>query len=197
MNKKIFFSTLSILSALAMMGGATFAYFTDYRVSQNNNFSAGTLKLDINQNPTGYSAFNVSDLQPEDSKGRCLEIDNTGNLDFNYKFSAVQNNTPTHNLSDVLTLQLDRWNGDGAPAEADCNAESQNIKWGDGSVYNGPLKTLLTNSEKLGPLKATEKAYYRITVSWPSGENDKDYQGATASYNFIINAFQLSDPAGQ
>jgi predicted ribosomally synthesized peptide with SipW-like signal peptide len=45
MNIRIALSSLSILTALALMGGATFAFFSDVGTSNNNVFAAGTFDL--------------------------------------------------------------------------------------------------------------------------------------------------------
>ena len=45
MNKKIAMSGLSIFAALAVMGGATFAAFTDTATATNNTFASGNADL--------------------------------------------------------------------------------------------------------------------------------------------------------
>jgi predicted ribosomally synthesized peptide with SipW-like signal peptide len=47
MNKKIALSSLSIMAALALIGGATFAFFSDTETSTGNTFTAGSLDLQI------------------------------------------------------------------------------------------------------------------------------------------------------
>lgn len=49
-NKKIAFSLISIVSALAIMGGATFAYFSSQATSTDNVFGSGTLELLLDDN---------------------------------------------------------------------------------------------------------------------------------------------------
>lgn len=46
-NRKIAFSALSIVSALSLMTGATFAFFSNTATSSANTFSAGSLNLQI------------------------------------------------------------------------------------------------------------------------------------------------------
>ncbi|KKU92465.1 MAG: hypothetical protein UY21_C0001G0088 [Microgenomates group bacterium GW2011_GWA1_48_10] len=50
-NRKIAFSVISILSALALMGGATFAYFSDTSTATNNSFTTGNADLKIATDP--------------------------------------------------------------------------------------------------------------------------------------------------
>lgn len=47
MNKKIFLSAASILTALALIAGATYAYFSDVGTSSNNVFASGTFDLKL------------------------------------------------------------------------------------------------------------------------------------------------------
>ena len=55
MNKKIFLSGVSILSALVLMGAATFAFFNDVASSNNNTFSSGTFALSIRDDNEGFT----------------------------------------------------------------------------------------------------------------------------------------------
>ncbi len=47
MNSKIALSAISILASLALVGGATFALFSDVATSSDNTFATGTLNLQI------------------------------------------------------------------------------------------------------------------------------------------------------
>jgi predicted ribosomally synthesized peptide with SipW-like signal peptide len=53
MNKKIALSSLSIMAALALIGGATFAFFSDTETSTGNTFTAGAIDLQIDN--TSYA----------------------------------------------------------------------------------------------------------------------------------------------
>ena len=84
MNTKIALSGLSILATLALVGGATFAFFSDTETSTGNTLSAGEIDLKIdnvsylnkvlNTGTTwrefddlpGHLFFNFSDLKPGD-----------------------------------------------------------------------------------------------------------------------------------
>ncbi len=47
MNRNIALSALSVLTTFALIGGATFAFFSDVGTSTGNTFSAGTLDLKL------------------------------------------------------------------------------------------------------------------------------------------------------
>ena len=49
-NRKIAMSGMSIIASLALMGGATFAFFSDSAASTGNTFAAGTIDLQLDDN---------------------------------------------------------------------------------------------------------------------------------------------------
>lgn len=75
-KKQIGIGVLSAALGLAMIGGGTYAYFSDEEVSQNT-FTAGT--LDLSAEPT--EIINLDNLKPGDSMIRTFELQNNGTLD--------------------------------------------------------------------------------------------------------------------
>lgn len=81
---------MSILTVLSMMGGATFAYFSDNGTSADNTFSAGTLDLklsDLNETDQDsvVSSFGGSSLAPDTCTGnQTLNLKNTGSIIANH-----------------------------------------------------------------------------------------------------------------
>ncbi|NRG47191.1 CalY family protein [Bacillus sp. CRN 9] len=74
-KKRIGMGIASAMLGAALIGGGTFAYFSDTEVT-NNTFAAGTLDLSIN--PT--SIINVDNIKPGDSFIRDFELANNGSL---------------------------------------------------------------------------------------------------------------------
>lgn len=126
-NKKIALSAMSILSALAIMGGATFAYFSDTGTSSQNTFSSGTLNMKLSDadqtdqdNVGGTWGLNSA---PGDTFTGILNIKNTGNVAANHvelKFTNVV--TPaasgpgtleTNPLDKVIEITAFGWDTDG------------------------------------------------------------------------------------
>lgn len=102
MNKKIALSGLSILAALALMGGATFAYFSDVGTSTGNTFSTGNLDLKLtddtetDQDDVGASFGGT--LVPGGCTGnQTLTLKNTGTVAADHAEVTVAN-TVTDNL---------------------------------------------------------------------------------------------------
>ncbi|MGG2016105.1 TasA family protein [Bacillus sp. S10(2024)] len=76
LKKKLGMGVASAVLGAALVGGGTFAYFSDKEVS-NNTFAAGT--LDLVANPT--TIVNVDNLKPGDTVKRDFKLENKGSLD--------------------------------------------------------------------------------------------------------------------
>ncbi|QQK78926.1 M73 family metallopeptidase [Salicibibacter cibi] len=75
-KKQLGMGVTTAVLGLTLIGGGTFAYFSD-SVETNNTFAAGTLDLDAE--PT--EIIDVDNLQPGDSMIRDFELQNNGSLD--------------------------------------------------------------------------------------------------------------------
>ena len=87
MNKKIALSAMSILASLALLGGATFAFFSDAGTSSNNVFATGTLDLKLSDSTPEVDQDNVTAsfgsgaLVPGSCTGsQTLNLKNTGTI---------------------------------------------------------------------------------------------------------------------
>ena len=79
LKKKIILGTVTALLGMAVIGGGTFAYFSD-TAEQTNTFAAGTIDLDVD--PTVQIPMN--ELKPGDWMPRSFELQNNGSLDMKY-----------------------------------------------------------------------------------------------------------------
>jgi|SRR5699024_10245717 len=75
-KKKLGMGIMSAALGLTLIGGGTYAYFSDSETT-NNTFAAGTLDLSVN--PT--TIIDVGDLKPGDSITKDFELQNNGSLD--------------------------------------------------------------------------------------------------------------------
>ncbi len=75
-KKKLGLGIASAALGLSLIGGGTFAYFSDTEVT-NNTFAAGTLDLAVN--PT--TIIDVANIKPGDIMIREFELQNSGSLD--------------------------------------------------------------------------------------------------------------------
>ncbi|MFC4023874.1 TasA family protein [Oceanobacillus longus] len=74
-KKKLGMGVATAVLGLGLIGGGTFAYFSDTEVS-NNTFAAGTLDLALN--PT--EIINVENIKPGDTMLRPFTLTNSGSL---------------------------------------------------------------------------------------------------------------------
>lgn len=75
-RKRLGMGLMSAAVGLALVGGGTFAYFSD-SVTTNNTFAAGTIDLAVE--PT--EIINIDNLKPGDTMIRDFELQNNGTLD--------------------------------------------------------------------------------------------------------------------
>lgn len=78
LKKQLGMGVMSAALGLTLVGGGTYAYFSDSETS-NNTFAAGT--LDLAAEPT--TVIDVDNLKPGDSMMRDFELQNKGTLDIN------------------------------------------------------------------------------------------------------------------
>lgn len=75
-KRKLGLGIASAALGLALIGGGTFAYFSDTEVT-NNTFAAGTLDLSVNPS----TIVDIGNLKPGDTVVRTFELVNGGSLD--------------------------------------------------------------------------------------------------------------------
>lgn len=75
-KKQLSIGLMSIVLGISLIGGGTYAYFSDSEVT-NNTFAAGVLDLAVN--PT--QIIDVDNIKPGDSFIRDFELQNNGTLD--------------------------------------------------------------------------------------------------------------------
>ena len=79
--KKILGLAVAALLVMGLVGGGTWAYFSDPEVSGTNSLTAGTLDLEVEGGSGGSPViFSVSDLKPGDNSVSFGDLENVGNL---------------------------------------------------------------------------------------------------------------------
>ena len=76
LKKKLGMGVATGALGLSLIGGGTFAFFSD-KAETNNTFAAGT--LDLNVDPT--TIIDVNNIKPGDYMYRTFELTNSGSLD--------------------------------------------------------------------------------------------------------------------
>lgn len=98
-KKKLGLGIASATLGLSLVGGGTYAYFSDQEVT-NNTFAAGTLQMELNANNDGENAIiDLDKLKPGDTVRRAFNLKNDGTLDIskvlletNYNVVDANNN---------------------------------------------------------------------------------------------------------
>jgi len=117
-NKKIALSLLSIVSALVIVGGATFAFFSSSATSESNLFGAGDLVLqldDVNEStPVGTvtASIGASDFAPGADVDGFISLHNDGSIgiaevEFGATVTETNDGGAASNLADVLLLKVE------------------------------------------------------------------------------------------
>jgi predicted ribosomally synthesized peptide with SipW-like signal peptide len=116
-----------VLTSVA--GRGTLAYFTTQVTSTGNQFSAGTLHFNVNDNnqagaglTTVASSITLSNMKPGDTVFAPIKVTNTGTIDsqFGIKYASTGG---TSDLTSHLTIAL-VGRGSGAGVNADCLSTS-------------------------------------------------------------------------
>lgn len=119
-KKTLIFSVSALFLSVSMLGGATFAYFTDSVDNSSNVIKAGTLELDFKHLSGGdwisvkdqpnHQVFGTTSFEPGLTTCDKLKIENEGNLTFKYALNgAVALNTADvgrygQRVSDVIDV---------------------------------------------------------------------------------------------
>jgi spore coat-associated protein N len=76
-KKKLGLGIASAALGMSLVGGGTFAYFSDQEISENNTFAAGTLNLELSPS----QIINVDNIKPGDWVNETFVLKNEGSLD--------------------------------------------------------------------------------------------------------------------
>jgi len=91
--KKILGLMIVALLVMVLVGGGTWAYFSDTESSANNSLAAGTLDLNIDGGDTAVTAFSVTGVVPGDNGSGDNTLANVGSLsgELDITFSSITN----------------------------------------------------------------------------------------------------------
>jgi len=91
--KKILGLTIAALLVVVLVGGGTWAYFSDTESSASNSLVAGTMDLNIDGGDTAVTTFSVTSAAPGDSGNGSSTLANVGSMsgELDIGFSAITN----------------------------------------------------------------------------------------------------------
>ncbi|GAW91970.1 TasA family protein [Calderihabitans maritimus] len=168
--KRVYLSFLVIALVSALVGGATFALFTDEATNSNNTFAAGTIDIELNDNSDDdIVSFTVSNIAPGDSGGTTIKVDNEGSLDLRYDVSIdVDGALFDGNHPIIVTL-----------------------KDPDGGVL---FQTSEDGEYDLNRVLAANGGTETLTLEWSFPQDaDNTYQGQEGSFDLTFSAEQIKN----
>lgn len=171
LKKKLMASIMSMSLAAALVGGATFAYFSDSVTNANNAFAAGTLDITA---PTA-AIFTASNIYPGWSQTKTLDVTNNGSLDFKFSIASSMVAAGDTALYNSLTCE---------------------IKDGSTILYTGPISSVNPSNIALpvddpSTTINESKKTLSFTVAFPDNLGDQNaLQGKGCSVDFAFDAVQ-------
>lgn len=197
---KIVKSLFLILAMVAMVTGATRAYFSDSVAVAGNTFAAGSLALNVDGSHTADAKFNVAGMKPGDQPSGSWTLANTGNIN---GYVDIENITVSNAENGI---------NDAEAAAGDTTAsvgELQNVVninlyydvdgngwWstGDISIYNGLVKDMPSHFETNQPLNAGSNVKVQARLDWWNTPNDNLAQTDSMTIDLT---FELAQTTGQ
>lgn len=189
---KILKSLFVVLAMVAIVAGATSAYFSDNKIVAGNTFSSGT--LDIVYGGSASTAITLGNMVPGDWYGDQaypggdykLTVNNSGSgstMTAKYRFRSLLTSTDTVGLYGKIKVKVSRHEMVGA-----------NHLWVN--YYNGPLSGMLVDSSLAA-----------VMANLPPGNShdwqfayqldpfvDNTYQGQSVTFTLFADATQASNP---
>jgi len=187
LNSRILLGAASILAAIALITGATFAFFSDTETSTGNTFASGTLDVSItdqNSDDLFQGEAVVSDWKPGNQTFVNFDVKNVGSLPVNLRgFAAGTWNVPALDSQNMVkVVQVERWDGS---SWANILSNPSGIT---GYFYWSPNG----NNSALYTVNAGDRAQLRLTVEFdPDAGND--FQGQTFTSSLQVEAKQIND----
>jgi predicted ribosomally synthesized peptide with SipW-like signal peptide len=136
--KKILGLTVAALMVMGLVGGGTWAYFSDTETIDDNPFAAGTLDLGLSETQSGTQTgsitgtFDGSAWAPGDSVNATIYVNNEGSIEMSsvnitFATTGVVDGTPgtvdagpggsTDNLTEMITLTDLKFGTIGSPGD--------------------------------------------------------------------------------
>lgn len=191
LNKRIVTGFMSIAGALAIAGGATFAYFTDTASSPNNQFTSGKMEIAVDQSSTmtHETASPITNWQPGEEKFVRFDVVNNGTLPVNLQgaaFGKWGNGTNPDLLPEMVkVVKAEYWND----TNGTWRVITSNPNGFEGVLYYAPDNNL----GNLQVLQPSQREQFRLTVKLDETA-DNLYEDRTYNATVQIQAKQVNAP---
>ena len=184
-RRSLLASALALVACLALLMGATFAWFTDSVSNTGNQIQAGTLDIQLNDGTETalFSSDNNFLWEPGRSQMATATVSNAGNLWLKYTLSFDHVQTTGTDITQVLDVYT-----------VDANATSL-----EGATYLGTMADLMAGGSfaakdaVLAPQSSGEESSNTFTLVIKMQESaGNEYQSAGVSFDVTIQATQYT-----
>jgi len=189
LKKKLGMGVASAALGLSLIGGGTFAFFSDKEVS-NNTFAAGTLDLALNPK----TIVDIKDLKPGDSVNKEFLLQNNGTLAIKdvklatkYSIADAKGDNAGEDFGKHIKVKfLWNWDKQSEPVYETTLADLQNV---DPDVL---AKDIFAPEwgEKGGLEAGTEDYLWVQFVFEDDGTDQNKFQGDSLNLEWTFNASQ-------
>ncbi|MCU4714985.1 CalY family protein [Bacillus cereus] len=193
MKKKLGMGVVTVMLGLSLIGGGTYAYFSDKEVSQNT-FAAGTLDLSVNPEVV----INVDNLKPGDEMERGFQLVNKGTLAIgdvklltDYSVIDAKGDNGNADFGDHIRVDF-LWNLD----KNEVPIWSTTLSELKVAMQNGNIPNLVKNGivdrEGNGLAPGDDDTFYVMFTFVDNGEEQNVFQGDALKLNWTFNSMQAS-----
>jgi spore coat-associated protein N len=201
-KKKLGLGLATAALGLSLVGGGTFAYFSD-TATLHNGFASGTLTLDLEQSYNFPINFDLKDVKPGQSWERQFVLANNGSVDIGKTLTEINNIGEDNGLLDALTVTY--WVDATAPVVDPTapdagylllNSQDITLREAINGQFAGKIKSqYLTTDGKLNVtplgLNAGDKNRFRMIISFPeTNVAQNELQGKTVKFDFKFDSRQ-------
>jgi hypothetical protein len=182
---------LGIIASGVIVWQASFAAFSATTTNPNNTFSAGTVVLTDNRQPSTVM-FNPTGLKPGSTGSACIKVTYNGSLAANVKMYVVGSDLTTSsgtNLANYLTVQI----AEGTGTATDCSdfAGGTNIYNATGSgdltktlsAFSAASNSFATGVSAFAPTGSAQAKTYKITY-WLQDNSAAAGMNSTAKFTW-------------
>ncbi|MDM5153438.1 TasA family protein [Bacillus sp. DX1.1] len=190
-KKKLGMSAMIAALGLSLIGGGTYAYFSDKEVSQNT-FAAGTLDLSVDPEVV----INVDNIKPGDEMERGFQLVNKGTLKIgdvklltDYTVTDAKGDNGNADFGDHIRVDF-LWNLDKNTVPIWSTTLSELKK----ATQNGSVPDLvqkgIVDHEGNGLAPGDDDTFYVMFTFVDNGEDQNVFQGDALNLNWTFNSMQ-------
>ncbi|HEK9101107.1 TPA: cell division protein FtsN [Bacillus pseudomycoides] len=191
LKKKLGMGAMTAVLGLSLIGGGTYAYFSDKEVS-NNTFAAGTLDLSVDPKVV----IDVDNLKPGDEMERGFQLVNKGTLAIgdvklltDYTVIDAKGDNGNTDFGDHIRVDF-LWNLDKNTVPIWSTTLSELKE----ATQNGNIPDLvqkgIVDREENGLAPGDDDTFYVMFTFVDNGEDQNVFQGDALNLNWTFNSMQ-------